>query len=116
LFESWGKRVEAGLFNRIFNCFTGFAGVLLNPARQFLGLAFGTLEFVAREFGPLLFQLAFDEVKVALDFEFCHKICGLGQLFWNDIATRPRRFVPPFFRCHPRSHLRILLFAVISAG
>ena len=59
--------------------------MLLNPTKQFLGLAFGTLEFVVRERGSFLFQLAFDDVKVALDFEFCDKFldfevesCGLA--------------------------------------
>jgi hypothetical protein len=50
--------------------------MLLNLTQQFLRLAVGALEFIAGERGPLLFQLAFDDVNVALDFEFCHK-------FWN---------------------------------
>lgn len=48
--------------------------MLLKLPQQFLGLAFGTLEFVIRERGSFLFQLALDDVKVAFDFEFCHKI------------------------------------------
>jgi hypothetical protein len=46
--------------------------MLLNPAKQFLGLAFGALEFVAHEFGLFLFQLALDDLNVALDFECFH--------------------------------------------
>ena len=65
---------EAGLLDRFFDCFTDFAGMLLNPTKQFLGLAFDALEFVIRELGSLLFQLALDDVKIAFDFEFCHKI------------------------------------------
>jgi hypothetical protein len=77
LFEGFfeERRVAgAGLLYRSYDCFTGFAGVLLNPAKQFLGFAFGALEFVVRELGPLLFQLALDDVEVTFDFEFCHKI------------------------------------------
>ena len=53
--------------------FTDSVGLLLNPPQQFLGLAFNILKFVVRELGPLLFQLAFDNVQVAFDFEFVHK-------------------------------------------
>jgi hypothetical protein len=62
------------LLDRFFDCFTDFAGVLLNPTKQFLELAFDALEFVIRELGSLLFQLALDDVKIAFDFKFCHKI------------------------------------------
>ena len=41
------------LLDRFFDCFTDFAGVLLNPTKQFLGLAFDALEFVIRELGSL---------------------------------------------------------------
>jgi hypothetical protein len=57
----------------LFDCFTDSAGVFLNPPQQFLGLAFDVLKFVVRELGPLLFQLAFDDVAVAFDFEFVHR-------------------------------------------
>jgi len=70
------SRAESRLSGRIFDCFTRFAGVLLNPAKQFLRLTFDALEFVVRELGLFLFQLAFDDVKVTFDFEFCHKISG----------------------------------------
>jgi hypothetical protein len=52
--------------------------MLLNPTQQLFGLAFDALEIVAREPGPLLFQPAFDDVKIAFDFEFCHKSCDLS--------------------------------------
>ena len=64
-----------GLLDCFFDCFTDFAGVLLNSTLQFLGLAFGALELVVREFGLFLFQLTLDDVKVALDFEFGHTFC-----------------------------------------
>jgi hypothetical protein len=70
--------IETALSGRFFDCFTDFAGVLLNSTMQFLGLAFGALEFVVREFGLFLFQLTIDDVKVALDFEFGHTFC-----YWN---------------------------------
>jgi hypothetical protein len=53
-----------GLFDR----FTGFASALLNAAQQFIVFAFGALEIVIRELGPLLFQLTLGDVPVALDF------------------------------------------------
>jgi hypothetical protein len=45
----------AGFVNHFFDRFTGFAGALLNPANQFGLLAFGVLQIVIRELGPLLF-------------------------------------------------------------
>jgi hypothetical protein len=60
------------LSGRFFDCFTGFAGVLLNPTKQFLGLAFDILEFVVRELGQFLFQLTLNDVAVAFDFERGH--------------------------------------------
>jgi hypothetical protein len=62
------------LFDYTFNGFTGFTDMLLKPAKQFLGLAFGTLEFVAGKLGLFLFQLALDDVKVAFDFERFHSL------------------------------------------
>jgi hypothetical protein len=62
----------AGFLERLFDRFPGFAGALLNPANKFFLLAFGELEIVIRELGPLLFQLAFGNVPVALDFESIH--------------------------------------------
>jgi hypothetical protein len=62
----------------MFDSFAGFAGVLLNLAKQFLGLAFGALKLVVRELGALLFQFALDDVKIAFDFEFGHKIVVLS--------------------------------------
>jgi hypothetical protein len=62
----------AGFFDHFFDRFAGFASALLNTAKQFFLLAFGVLEIVVREFGPLLFQLAFGDVPVAFDFECRH--------------------------------------------
>ena len=58
--------------NRLFDRFAAFAGPLLTSAHQFFMLAFGVLQIVIRELGPLLFQLALGDVPVALDFEFVH--------------------------------------------
>jgi hypothetical protein len=59
---------------RILHGFMDFAGVLLKLAQQFPGLAGDEFQFVVCEIGALLlFQLALDDVKVAFDFEFCHK-------------------------------------------
>jgi hypothetical protein len=58
--------------DRFFDRFTGFAGALLNPAKQFTVLAFGVLEIVLRELGPLLVQLALGDVPVSFDFACSH--------------------------------------------
>ena len=58
-----------GFLDRFFDCFTGFAGALLDPAKQFIALAISILEIVIREFGPLLLQLAFGDVPVTFDFK-----------------------------------------------
>jgi len=62
----------AGFLDRLFDRFAGFAGALLNPANQFFLLAFGVLQIVIRELGPLLLQLALGDVPVAFDFECGH--------------------------------------------
>src|ERR1022692_1725402 len=62
----------AGFLERLLDRFAGFPGALLNPANKFFLLAFGELEIVIRELGPLLFQLALGNVPVALNFEFIH--------------------------------------------
>jgi hypothetical protein len=71
----------AGFIECLFDRFAGFSRSLLNPADQFLGLAFGKLEIVVREFGPFLFQFALGDVPVAFDFkcvhnsEYCFVVC-----------------------------------------
>ena len=60
------------LLYRVFDNSTGFTSDLLNPANQFFLLAFGVSEIIIREVGPFLFQLAFDNVPVAFDFECVH--------------------------------------------
>ena len=65
LFAATGRGFLESLLDR----FTGFASALLNAAQQLVVLAFGELEIVVRELGPLLFQLALGDVPVALDFE-----------------------------------------------
>ena len=68
LLATAGRGFLDGLFDR----FPGFAGALLNAAQQFIMLAFGALEIVIRELGPLLFQLALGDVPVAFNFECVH--------------------------------------------
>jgi uncharacterized membrane protein len=68
LFAAAGCGFLDGLFDR----FSGFTGALLYAAQQFIMLAFGALEIVIRELGPLLLQLAFGDVPVAFDFECRH--------------------------------------------
>lgn len=68
LFAAAGRGCLDGRFDR----FTGLAGALLNAAQQLILLAFGELEIVIREFGPLLFQLALGDVPIPFDFEFGH--------------------------------------------
>src|ERR1039457_291056 len=62
----------AGFLERLLNRFAGFPGALLNSANKLFLLAFGVLEIVIRELGPLLFQLAFGDVPVAFDFKCVH--------------------------------------------
>src|SRR5664280_3410945 len=62
----------AGFLERLLDRFAGFPGTLLNPADKLFLLAFGVLEIVIRELGPLLFQLALGDVPVAFDFECVH--------------------------------------------
>ena len=62
----------AGFLDGLFDRFAGFAGALLNAAKQFFLLAFDELQIAIRERGPFLFQLAFGDVPVAFDFECSH--------------------------------------------
>src|ERR1017187_3887472 len=65
----------AGFLEGLLDRFAGFPGTLLNPADKLFLLAFGVLEIVIRELGPLLFQLALGDVPVTFSFEFVHNIC-----------------------------------------
>ena len=76
----WAVRLIAAgrsSLDGVFHRFTGFAGALLYPAKQFFLLAFAVLEIVVRELGPLLLQLTLGDVPVAFDFECSHS----GYLF-----------------------------------
>ena len=57
-----------GFLNGFFDYFTSFTRALLNPANQFILLAFGVFKVAIRKFGPFLFQLALGDVPVAFDF------------------------------------------------
>ena len=63
-----------------------FTCALLNPPDQLFMFAFGVLKIVIRELGPLLFQLAFDDVPIALDFE-CRHSCLSFVRFGNSPPT-----------------------------
>ena len=56
-----------------FNGFTAFACAFLNASNKLIQLAFDELEVIISELGPLLFEVALDDVPVAFDFECCHK-------------------------------------------
>jgi len=63
---------------RFFDRFESFSGCLLNPAEQLITLAFDVLKVFIRELRPFLFEFAFGDVPVALDFEFCHRRLSLS--------------------------------------
>jgi hypothetical protein len=77
----------AGILDGLFDRFPGFAGALLNPSNKFFLLAFGELEIVIRELGPLLFQLALGNVPVALNFEFIHNNSFCILFLFTDRVT-----------------------------
>ena len=52
--------------------FLRLAGALLNAAQQFLLLPPVELQVVVRQVGVFLFEFAFDDVPVTLQFEFIH--------------------------------------------
>jgi hypothetical protein len=64
--------VRGGFLDGLFDRFTAFASALLNPANYFFELAFGELEIVISELGPLLLQLTLGDVPVAFNFECSH--------------------------------------------
>src|ERR1035441_1364248 len=84
----------AGFLERLLNRFAGFPGALLNSANKLCLLAFGILEIVIRELGPLLFQLAFGYVPVAFDFKCVHNAFSY--------------FVSCFFKRRQRDGKRVL--------
>jgi len=57
----------------IFDRFAAFAGPLLNSPQNLIVIAVDQLKIVVREFGPLLFEFALDDVPVALDLKFVHR-------------------------------------------
>ena len=72
----------AEFLDRLFNRFVGLARALLNPANQFILLAFSIEEIAIREFGPFFFQLALGDVPVAFDFECGHNSLVCDLLFF----------------------------------
>jgi hypothetical protein len=54
----------AGLIDLSLDVFASFAGPLLDPANQFVLLAFRELEIIVGEPGPSLLQLAFDDIPI----------------------------------------------------
>jgi hypothetical protein len=66
------------LMDRVFKGYTSLVGMFLVQAQHYLGLAGDTLPFIAGEPAPFLSQLALEDVQVAFDSEFGHKMGGLG--------------------------------------
>ncbi len=56
-----------------FHGLAAFSSAFLNASEQLFLLAFDVLKVVVGELGPLLLEVAFDDVPVAFDFEFCHR-------------------------------------------
>ncbi len=76
-----------GLFDGVFDGFAGLAGAALDAADEFVHFAVCVLEVVVGEVGPLLFEFAFDDVPVAFDFEFSHRVedqSGCEGLPWGE--------------------------------
>jgi len=65
---------SAGVFDGFLDRIHGFAGALLNPAKKDIVLALDELEVVFCQVRPFFFQLAFDDVPVAFNFEGVHNI------------------------------------------
>ncbi len=57
-----------------FHGFAAFAGALLDAAQQLVLLAFDELQVIVRELGPLLDEIAFDDVPFAFDSEVVHAL------------------------------------------
>jgi len=68
----FGTAIAGKLLDGTLDHFMGFPGEFLNPAHQFVLLAFGIPEVIIGELGPFLFQLAFGDVPVAFDFQCVH--------------------------------------------
>jgi hypothetical protein len=83
-----------GFLEGLFNGFTRFAGALLNPANQFVRLAFGVLKVVVRELRPFLFELALGDVPVAFDFECGHNFVFCFWLFVFSAANMTAKKFP----------------------
>jgi hypothetical protein len=71
----------AGFLHGLFDRCASFARALLNPPIKFFVLAFGILQIVIRELGPLLFQLPFRNVPITFDFKFGHMVCFVCLFF-----------------------------------
>jgi hypothetical protein len=73
----------------LFNGLTGFAGALLNAADHFIRHAVGHVQIVIREFGPLLFELAFGDIPVAFEFEGIHEYGEVKASRWREKPEAP---------------------------
>lgn len=60
-----------------FYLFPRLTGAFLNPAKQFVFLAFDVFKIVVGKLGPLLFEFAFGDVPIAFDFQCVHKFVWL---------------------------------------
>lgn len=76
----------------VFHHFPGFTGPFLNAAHQFVLLSIEILQIIIREPGPLLFELALDDVPVPFDFECCHRRPDTPagrSLLWGETLPLP---------------------------
>lgn len=70
-----------------FHSLTGLACALLDSTQQLILLTFDIDEIIVRELGPLLFEMAFENVPVALEFEFVHdshSLVFMSSKQWGD--------------------------------
>jgi hypothetical protein len=72
----FGRASGAGLIQDLLDYLAGFAGLLLNPADQFVFLTFDITQVVIRQLGPPLLQFAFDDVPISLHLESVHVLVG----------------------------------------
>lgn len=68
-----GPERGAIFFDGALDRLAGFAGSFLDATEEFVLLAFDQLEVIVSEFCPLLFEVPFDDVPVAFEFEFIHR-------------------------------------------
>ena len=63
---------SGGVMNGLFHFFLGLSGAFLDSANKFVLFTFLILKIVVSEVRPFLFELAFEDIPIAFDFEFSH--------------------------------------------